>query len=145
MDIQWNGVASEIWGCFANNLCLKVSSEKKARKTQLSLCWLISHQNVGTKLGDYSVEHDIVFKECFDTNISYMYSGLSGASNKNLLNSFEARAGLQVLSSLVSKALCCLPPPPIHEGSFCALGAISRPTFYRSTYIKINYWPWLPI
>ncbi|KAH9576672.1 hypothetical protein CY35_01G175500 [Sphagnum magellanicum] len=28
---------------------------------------LISHQNVGTELSNYSVEHDVLFQECFDT------------------------------------------------------------------------------
>jgi hypothetical protein len=27
---------------------------------------LISHQNVGIKLKNYSVEHDVFFQECFD-------------------------------------------------------------------------------
>ncbi|KAH9538099.1 hypothetical protein CY35_16G087700, partial [Sphagnum magellanicum] len=41
---------------------------------------LISHQNVGIELSNYNVEQDVLFQECFDTNISYMYSSVSGAS-----------------------------------------------------------------
>ena len=39
------------------------------------------------------------------------------------LSSIEARAGLKWTIEIV------LVGPPIHEGSFCVLGAISRPTF----------------
>jgi hypothetical protein len=35
---------------------------------------LISHQNLGIELSNYSVEHDVLFQECFDTSISYLYS-----------------------------------------------------------------------
>ena len=53
------------------------------------------------------------------------------------MSSFEVRAGLQVLSLLTPRPFV---GPPIHEGSFCALGAISRPAFYKFGY-AINYWP----
>jgi hypothetical protein len=41
---------------------------------------LISHQNVGTELSNYSVEQDVLFQECFDTSISYLYLSVSGTS-----------------------------------------------------------------
>ena len=56
------------------------------------------------------------------------------------LSSFEAQAGLKFVYSLVPRPFV---GPPIHEGSFCALGAISRPTFNRLKY-SINYWPLIP-
>ncbi len=41
---------------------------------------LISHQNVGTELSNYSVEQDVFFQEYLDTSISYLYSNVSRAS-----------------------------------------------------------------
>jgi hypothetical protein len=41
---------------------------------------LISHQNVGTNLSNYNVEQEVLFQECFDINISYLYSSVSRTS-----------------------------------------------------------------
>jgi hypothetical protein len=55
------------------------------------------------------------------------------------LSSFEARAGLKFVYSLAPRPFA---GPPIHEGSFCALEAISRATFYKLKH-SISCWPWL--
>ena len=80
----------------------KISRILKLRKQ------LISHQNVGTELGDYSVEQDAVFKECFDTSISYLYSGLSGASKwcNEMVKSLNANQLKQMNKSIRLPVAC---------------------------------------
>lgn len=84
----------------------KISRILKPRKQ------LISHQNVDTELSDYSVEQDVVFKECFDTSISYPYSSVSGASKwcNGMVKSLNANQSERMNKSYV-----------------CSLGEISVP------------------
>jgi len=104
----------------------KISRILKLRKQ------LISHQNVGTEPSDYSVEQDVVFKECFDTSISYLYSGVSGASKwcNEMVKSLNANQLKRLNKSYV-----------------CSLGEISvsqvikkKRTFnYESLYLSYNF------
>nr|QHD46963.1 Atp8 [Anthoceros agrestis] len=75
----------------------KISRILKLRKQ------LVSHQNASAEQSDYSVEQDVVFKECFNTSVSYMYSSVSGASKwcNEVVRSLNANQSQQMNKSYV--------------------------------------------
>jgi len=131
----------------------KISRILKLRKQ------LISHQNVGTEQSDYSIEQDVVvFKECFDTSISYLYSGVSGASKwcnemikslnahqlKRMNKSYVCSLGEISVSQVIRKnALSIMSPSTYHITSLASRQTTALNKIYvlrkqRNTLVNIK-------
>nr|AHI16109.1 Atp8 [Sphagnum girgensohnii] len=96
---------------------------------------LISHKNVGTELSNYSVEQDVLFQECFDTSISYLYSSVSGASKwcnemvkslnanqlKKMNKSYVCFLGEISVSQIIKKNALSTMSPSTYHHTFLAL------------------------
>jgi len=92
---------------------------------------LISHQNVGIELSNYNVEQDVLFQECFDTNISYMYSSVSGASK--WCNKIIKRLNANQLKKMNKSYVCFLGKINVSQIIIKnALSTMSPSTYHRT-------------
>jgi hypothetical protein len=93
---------------------------------------LVSHQNVGIELSNYSVEQDVFFQECFDTSISYLYSSVSRASKwcNEIIKSLNANQ----LKKMNKSYVCFLGEISVYN--FFLKRTLNHESFYLSSHFS---------
>ncbi|KAH9576680.1 hypothetical protein CY35_01G176200, partial [Sphagnum magellanicum] len=97
---------------------------------------LISHQNVGIEVSNYNVEQDVLFQECFNSNISYMYSSVFGASKwcNEMVKSLNANQ----LKKMNKSYVCFLGRISVSEIKFKKALSTMSPSTYHHTCLALR-------